>query len=459
MRKQLRVPLEVDESVKSVSNELMINAYAEKADGVSDVIVRSHPGKTLFCAGGATYRGSIEIAETLYVVLGTALYTISSAGVKSSSLGSVGGTGYVTLDGNATNLTITNTAGDSYRYNGSAVTQITDPQYQAAGSVTYLNGTTIWSVLTGESFFWSSVDDGSSIDGLDVATAEFKPDKLRRAVVYRNDLLLFGYRSLEGWFDTGLVDAAYQRRGDMLVDVGLGALWSVAQINDTLFFLAHDGTIRMLDGASPVRISTESIERRINGDPLRGTSGWSDITLVRAFSYIYRGHLFVAFRHPDGCVEYDLTMKTWSIRTSASSTWRMVDSCFAYGQWVFFDASGNVYTQSGSSRLENSNAVTWQVVTPPMFNGGERFVVDQVDFVMDTGSGAITGAMTVERTTDGYSYATAKTASLGAAGERNKRVRIWGEGQAYQMAHRLTVTDDVPVTLSAIFANVRRCSG
>src|SRR5574343_1014520 len=112
-------------------SQTTVNYYFEAhEDGRSGGVLYSTPGLTQFAdTTVGPCRGMSVMAGVLYVVSGTGLYSIDSAG-NETYLGAIGGTDPVGIDNNGTQLMIvTGTQGYIYTVTGGLV-YITDPDFQ-----------------------------------------------------------------------------------------------------------------------------------------------------------------------------------------------------------------------------------------------------------------------------------------------------------------------------------------
>lgn len=447
-RRPLQVPLHLAEArSKAVSNELSVNAWSQQVNTEKgSFVVNSHPGLDLFRNLGGVYRGSIELDEIPYVVIGSALMKLGVDG-SPTVLGTIPEAGLVTIAGDLGKFVVTVASGASYYWNGMALVQITTGTYQPASSVAYLNGTTLWSVTGSDQMIWSAVNDPTTIDGLDVVSAEYVSDNLVRVYPYRGDLLLFGTRSVENFYDTGETPNAYQRRGDTLLKTGLAGKFAVADVSDVVVFLAVDKTVRMVEQGQAVRISNDAVAKRIKT--------WRDLSQARVFAYVYADHLFFTIWHPDGCVQYDLTTQDWSVRRSyGSRTWRIVGSLFTGLGWLLIDANGKLYTLSETTRYEDGDIVEWIGVTQFASNSGLRMSIASAEFAFDTGRPTdleLDPQAVIEWSDNGYLWKGGVQRSLKKTGNYGRRCKVNRQGETRQRQYRITVTDDVPVTLMNIW--------
>lgn len=93
-------------------------------------MLRTAPGVTgIETVGTGPGRGVIEWRNAVYKVSGTKLYRVT--GSSATELGTIPGTGRVFMAGNSTQLVINVPGVGGYVWNGTAVTQITDPDFLA----------------------------------------------------------------------------------------------------------------------------------------------------------------------------------------------------------------------------------------------------------------------------------------------------------------------------------------
>jgi hypothetical protein len=76
----------------------------------------------------------------------------------------------------------------------------------AAGHVAFLNGYGIYIVPGEQQFYVSNLNDFSTWDALNFASAETNSDDLVRAFTDHGELWLFGKQSIEIWADSGGTD-------------------------------------------------------------------------------------------------------------------------------------------------------------------------------------------------------------------------------------------------------------
>ena len=146
-----------------------------------------------------------------YFVNGEALYVLNrtvdpdlTETFSATLLGTIEGTGGVSMADNGTQLMILVPGGKGYIYDESAGTpflEITDPDFTANGAPQYVVFIDAYFAVTTDSKKWiiSALNDGLSWDALDFSSAESDPDDIVAPVVFRNQLFITGSETTEAF--------------------------------------------------------------------------------------------------------------------------------------------------------------------------------------------------------------------------------------------------------------------
>lgn len=442
-----RVPLQIGRQAglaasAAVSSESLINGYLEQTpQGRDPTPVYGTPGLIAVAETGAI-RAMIETAEKLFVVTTKLLRVYPDWSF--SDLGDLpAGTADIASDG--TNVVVT-INGAIWVYNGTTLTEVTDPDAPLASSVEFLNGFYVFTEEDSEQFFISPQGNpGGDFDALDFDSADTSPDKLVRTRRVGRDLILAGRQSIEFWYYSGDSTFPINRYADTPLDVGLAGVRAEARSNEAWFWLASDKTIRRLDGRTGTRISTFAMETEI--------ASWGDVSLTVATAHVWQGHLFVVFRNPDGCVVWDQATQLPHERQSYGlPTWRVSHYAYAFGKHLF--GGTKLYELGGYD--EDGSPLPFEMVTPWLDNGGERFSVNSVELRMEAGTGSLTldPKVSLSRTEDGVDFTTPLVRSFGKQGERFRLVKFSRQGSSRGCAFKVQITDPVKRVIYAAFAEV-----
>ena len=294
-----------------------VNLYPEAVPegGKEPAFLMRAPGlRLLATVGTGPIRGMLAYSGFGYVVSGSELYRVDEY-YNVTLLGTVSGTGPVSMADNGVQLFI---ACDpkSYIYNATtgAFAEITDPDFEGAKTVSFLDGYFVFSQPDSQKFWVTNLLDGSSIDPLDFASAEGSPDRLVSLIVDHREVWLFGTSSVEVWYNAGGGDFPLERIQGAFNELGCAAAYSVAKLDNGLFWLGADargqGIVYRSNGYTGVRISTHAIEWQIQSYP----------RIDDAIGYTYQqdGHAFYVLTFPTANATwvYDVATGAWHERAS-----------------------------------------------------------------------------------------------------------------------------------------------
>jgi hypothetical protein len=256
-------------------------------------------------------RGLWTFGDYAYAVSGTKLYKIDSNWAYTDK-GTVAGTSPVNMVDNGTQLFIAAGAnGYIYDAGTDAFAQITDPDFYGAVGVGFIDGYFVFNQPNSQKFWVTSLY-GTSIDPLDFASAEGSPDNLVTLIVDHREVWLFGTNSVEVWYNAGLPDFPLARIQGAFNEIGCQAPYSVAKLDNGLFWLGKDargnGIVYRSKGYSGERISTHAVEWQIQ----------QYTTLADAVAYTYQqdGHAFYVLNFPTANTTwvYDVSTGAWHER-------------------------------------------------------------------------------------------------------------------------------------------------
>jgi hypothetical protein len=437
---------------KPWSGARLVNCFSEKADGDKrdDFAVMATPGLVLF-ANISTYpiRGTHTMGGVLYAVVGTSLYSVNSAGVA-SSLGSVPGVDLVRMADNGTELAIA-AENIGYVYSGGSV-QI-PAVLPAVLDVVYFDSYFVWALVGVGQFIISAPNDGLTYDILDVATVEGAPDGLVGIVNDHRELHLYGTETIEIWYNSGAADFPFERQGNAFIERGCFDRDSLVKVDNSVHFCGDDRIIYRLEGYSPVRVSTHSIEYQLRA-----------ATYVRAFTYTQEGHKFYCLASDAGTFCYDMATGTWHQRQSwAMDNWRVGGADSAYSQTILSDAfTGKLYTPDLDAYDENGETISVTIEPPTIESGdGIRRTMYELELLCETGVGLNSGqgsdpqVMLTYSDDGGRNWSNEMWRSMGAIGEYTTRP-TWGPlGDFVQRQLRFVFTDPVRKMVLGYRADVR----
>jgi len=304
----------VARSVNAADNR-MVNLFPEIVPeaGKEAAFLQRAPGlRWLLDVGEGPIRGMWVFNNNLYVVSGPDLYRVDTA-YAAMLIGTVTGTGPVSMADNGVQLFVA-CDGPSYIYNSTtnAFAAITDPDFPGAKTVGYLDGYFVFNEPNSQRIWVTSLLDGTSVDPLDFASAEGNPDGVVAILSNFREIWVFGSNSIEVWYDSGALDFPLQRIQGAYNELGCAAAFSVAKMDNGVFWLGQDargrGMVYRANGYNGQRISTHAVEWHIQS--------YGDISDAIAYTYQQDGHSFYVLTFPsaDRTWVYDVATNSWHER-------------------------------------------------------------------------------------------------------------------------------------------------
>ncbi|MFZ1742655.1 MAG: packaged DNA stabilization protein [Pontixanthobacter sp.] len=435
----------------------VVNMFAEDigAENRSPVALMAIPGQVNFSTpSDVPSRGLIHVddAARIYSLHLSSVYKIDSAGTATRITGTIPGSTAAFMAHNAANepqIAVVS-AGSGYILNTTtdAISLLT--LLDAPNSVTFLDGYFVWTFADGR-FQISALNDGTSNDALDFATAEAQPDGLVRGFADRSELWLFGETSTEIWTNSGGSDFPFTRLGGTFIDRGCGAAHSVVSFDNAVHWVGNDGVVYRGAGYSPQRVSTHAVERAI--------SSLSDMSEIRGFSHSHDGHKFYVLTSASWTWVFDQATGVWHERKSYDhDDWRAWPHVSAFGKQIVGDKESGALNYLDSDTYTEAGAVIrCEVTTPDLSAYPNRLAIHQVDVeVLKAASVTLDPELMLTFSDDGgNTWSGERVVSTGQVGEYSVPVRFNRLGTSGRGGRRFKFAMSAAVARSFMLADVR----
>jgi hypothetical protein len=357
----------VARSVNAADNR-MVNLFAEiiPEAGKEPAFLQRCPGlRLLATVGSGPIRGLWSFssgANRAFAVSGSELYQIDT-NWNSTLIGSVSGTGPVSMTDNGTQLFIA-ANGPSYIYNTATNVfgAITDPDFPGAVTVGYIDGYFVFNEPNSQRIWVTQLLDGTSIDPLDFASAEGSPDGVVGLIVDHREVWLFGTNSVEVWYDAGAADFPLQRIQGAFNEIGCAAPYSIAKLDNGLFWLGSDargrGIVYRANGYTGQRISTHAVEWQIQQ--------YGNLSDAIGYTYQQDGHAFYVLIFPQANTTwvFDVSTGAWHERAgwnNGSFTRHRSNCQVNFGDEIVVGdfENGNIYAFDQDVYADNGSIQRW----------------------------------------------------------------------------------------------------
>lgn len=450
-----------------LSNQRSINLMFEKGpeDGVSIGALVMTPGEKAWttAGSGSGCRGYIKMKGKLYVVYGTSLYYIDTAGTA-TNLGSVLGSARVCIAQNGTQLVIV-ADDNSYVYttNTSTFAAITDTNFLEASSVCYIDGYFIFSQKATNQFFISPLlddttgeSDLTAFDSTDRARAFTQGGNLVACYADHKELWLFkDDNSIEVWQNTG-GDFPFTRLGGAYTQRGCLSKHTITQEDNTLLWLGDDRVVYRANGYVPQRASNFDIEHEI------ASMDFIDDAFAQAWTE--NGHKLVGFWFPTEGRTFvlDLATSLWHERQSKDfGYWRVNGIVDCYEKLIITDSESNNIGELDFTTFEEYGGLKQAIrVGQTLQAEGKLFSLDRLEIFCESGVGLSSGQGSDPKialflsSNHGKSFGTMKTRSLGKQGDYTERA-VWRQQGSYrQVTPKILISDPVRRYIIDAYAEV-----
>lgn len=414
----------------------------------SPYILDSYPGKTLFGTSvGARNRGMKAHQGILYKLTDTTLYTVSSDGTH-TSIGTIPGAARAVMQGIGSSLVIV-TEGIAYEWDGATLTAATDNDFETPNSCAHLNNFMLYDG-DGQRFASSDVGAPLTINALNYASAESNPDDLLRVYSHDQIVYMMGSESVEPWWNSGVGNPPFDRIEGSILQVGLGAIYSVASSRKFVYFMGSDNQVYAMKGGTVEPIFNDVLAREI--------ASFAAIDDAEGICYNFEGQWMYelsfptadrTFCYPEGGETFELSSGSSGGRHRSSSY------AFAFRKHLVGDAkSGNIYQLDRNAYDENGEAFIRTRDTGPIHSGlfgeaGKRIEMSRFELVMETGTGILSGQGTDPEVMlsfsddGGRTFGTELRGHIGKSGQYQRTVEWFGLGSFEERIIRISISDPV----------------
>lgn len=324
----------------NVNAERSINLFTEHAPGhpKADPWMLGTPGVQPYVVlDNAPIRALFAQDNRMWAVSGTSFYEIfpNHTSILRGTAALDNRPATISSNGTNGNQLFVTSGGNGYIYNltTNVIAPIADADFPSPVEMGWFSDGYFGVLVRGTNQFnISALYDGTDWDALDVFQTSTTSDLTVAQIVSHREIYTFGSRNTAIWQNTGDALIPYQPIGGVSIEVGCAAPYSVANLDNTVYFLGQsmqgEAIVWRMKGYTPERVSTHAVEFALNQYPqLENTIAWV---------YQEEGHFFYCLYVPTADVQwvYDLATGDWHERAHwnpVQCVWRPhVARCHAY---------------------------------------------------------------------------------------------------------------------------------
>lgn len=415
---------------------------AEDSGTRTPTLLKTPPGlrPAATFADGGPLRGTYNVNGIFLAVSGNKLFRVNND-LTTTLVGTIPGVGIVKFAHNQQSIgnqvvIVNGSAGYVYDTSAKTLTKITDAGYPGAINAVFLDAYIVQIEPARRFAFNSAPADAFSYNTLDRFTSEVSPDFLMSLAVNNNELILFSANSTEFFEDTGNTSQPFRTKR-ITMSRGCGGRYTVANMDNTVYWLGDDGIFYVLAGYSPVRISTRPIEESIKG------LNWD-----QAFAFVWEsaGHKVCYWTFPDGTTwGYDVSAQKWSRRKSYNlNRWRPSSMTFWNGKWYAGDfQSPTLWEVDWDYMLEGDQEFISERTTGVLTDNQNLFTVSRLELLMQVGqietpSPSPDNFVRIQYSDDGgNNWSNWDQESIGAVGQYQSRQVFTRQGITRERVYRI----------------------
>lgn len=407
-----------------------------KQSGISNGFLRPGDGIVSNGTGPGIERGGINWQGSLYRVMGTKLVEINSAGTV-TVLGDVGGptNQLVTLDYSFDALAIAS-GGRLYYWDGSTLTQVTDPDLGVVLDVVWVDG--YFMTTDGEFLVVTELSDPTQVNPLKYGSSEVDPDPVVALLKLRNEIYALNRNTIEVFDNVGGELFPFARIDGAQIQKGVIGTQGCCVFIDRIAFLgsARNEAPGIYVGAAAVteKISTQEIDNLL----LEYTEAQLALVKLEARNDKNHEHLYVHL--PDRTIVFDasaskaLETPVWFTLTTTLTgfaQYRARNMVWVYDKWMVGDPqSSNIGYLVQDTGHHWGERVRWEFGTLIVYNECNGALFNELELVSLTGSVALgtNPFISTSYSLDGRSYSQDKFIAVGLTGNTRKRLAWFQQG-------------------------------
>jgi len=351
-----------------------------------------------------------------------------------------------------------------FTYATNTFVKVTDPDLPAAGSICFLDGYFIINKVGTGQFYISALNDGTSWDALDFATAESSPDALYRVISAVGQLWLLGTETGEIWTNTGDSAFPFERISGAKMEMGIASPYTAVAVDNSLFWLGQDrrgrGVVYRARGFQPQRISTNAIEYALQKV--------ADLSQITAYTYQQDGHVFYVLTGGglETTLVYDISTQLWHERgfLESNGTYGLhLGACcmFAFGKILLGSRlDGKLYEMSFDYKDDDGTPIRRERIFTHISDEGKNLRYSSLDVGFEVGVGTQTGqgydpqAYLYISKDGGRTWSDGYPRPIGKVGKYNTKVCWRRIAVDRQMTFKLVVSDPVWCAITGAYLNV-----
>jgi hypothetical protein len=302
----------------------------------------------------------------------------------------------------------------------------------------------------------SSLVNGISWPGLQVAQRQTASDRWIGMAVIHREVWLFGSQSSEVWVNIGQGQMPFAPISSALMQQGTAAPFSVAQLDQSLFWLGENQqgtrTVFRSNGYHPERVSTHALEWTM--------AQYGVVKDAIAFTIQWQGHTFyvLSFRNEGATWVFDAATGLWTEwlfwneDDGVYEAHRAICHCHGFNRYLIGDRdNGNLYALGPLAFTDNGATIRRVRRAPHIANELNYIRYDELRLDLEVGVGLVdpiqghTPQIMMRYSNDGgKTWQAERLGGTGKLGKYKQPVRWARLGTSRDRVFEISTTDPIP---------------
>jgi hypothetical protein len=398
--------------------------------GLSKGYLTNAPGVALVGTGPGPDRGAINWNGVCYRVMGSKLVMASPNGTV-ATLGDVGDNGLpVTLDYSFDRLVIWSDRKQFYYNAAEGVTQVTDPDLGLPISGLWIDS--YFLSTDGENLVVTELNDPYSVDPLKYGSSDADPDPIVGVCKVRGELYALNRYTIQNFQDLGTTGFPFSNNPGGLIPRGVVGTQAWTYFLEQFAFVGSGRneqlSVYIAGAGQSINISTSEI------DEFLAEVSVDEQALIECESRVEKGEQRLYIHLPTRSLVY---MRAAS-EANQAPVWHVLEDGAGLGQaygprhmalcddkWMVGDSGGRLGVLDASVATRFGDTVGWRFETTLLYNQGLGAIVKMLELAGLPGRApfGVDPTVAFSYTLDGQTWSQERFISMGAFGERQKRVQ------------------------------------
>ena len=406
-----------------------------KSNGISQGFLRPSDGIVSNGTGPGTDRGGINWNGVCYRVMGSKFCSVAADGTV-TVIDEVGNNGIdVSMDYSFDLLAIASN-NKLYYYDGTTVTQVTDPDLGIVIDVVWVDG--YFMTTDGEFLIVTELTNPLVVNPLKYGSSEVDPDPVVALLKLRNEVYALNRNTIEVFDNVGGELFPFARIDGAQLQKGVVGTQACCVFIERIAFLGSGRNeapaIYIGAAATTQKISTQEIDNIL----LQYTE--TQLSLVKLEARNDKNHQHLYVHLPDQTLVYDasaseaLQTPVWFVLVSTLAglgQYRARNMVWAYDKWLVGDPqSSNIGYLVQDIGSHWGQQVRWEFGTLIVYNESNGALFNELELVSLTGSVALgkNPQISTSYSLDGKAYSQERFISVGTIGNTKKRLAWFQQG-------------------------------